>query len=923
MSSKELIIEGARQNNLKNISLKIPHDKVIVITGVSGSGKSSLAFDTIFAEGQWRYIESLSTYARLFLEKMDRPDVDAIHNIRPAIALEQKNPVRGSRSTVGTLTEIYDLFRVLYSRISSPYCPKCSKEIKIWNPSMITKELLNKYVGERAIIIFRTNESFKSLLQRGFSRILYEGLIIDINEAEENNSDEKEVVLDRLVIKDEPRLSDSIETAWREGKESLKVHIYKANKETNENFFITQKFSSKNICDECNFQLSEPSPVLFSFNHPLCACPQCNGFGNVLLYDEKLIIPDEYLSLNDGAIELWELPSYRWWKQQLIKGAKKSDIDIYKPYKQLSNEEKDAIRKGNQHFYGIDDFFKELETKRYKLHVRVLLSRYRSPVVCPSCKGSRLCEDALAYKLGGLNISELSEMPISSIIEWLNKLDLSPMQRGIAKDAIKQILLKLNFLEDVGLGYLTLSRQAKTLSGGEYQRVNLSNQLASALTSTLYVLDEPTIGLHPKDTNKIMEIIKKLSSIGNTIILVEHDRDMILNSDWVIELGPDGGHLGGEVIFNGEIKDFLNVNTLTSNYIKNDNYVEFKKNYSTLSNLSKNSQLVLTGARGNNLKSINIQIPLNTLTVVSGVSGSGKSSLIVETLYRAAARYFKIESDPPLPFLSISGLEKLRGVRLIDQSPLGKTPRSNLLTYLKIFDPIRRLYAEQPDALRLNLKPSSFSFNIPGGRCETCKGEGYEKLEMYFFEDIYVKCEACKGRRYKKEVLQITYRGKNIHDILEMTVNEASEFFQKKPEISSKFNILKEIGLGYLKLGQPLTTLSGGESQRLKICAELENALTANYKKGFLYILDEPTVGLHYRDVMMFMGIINKLISKNNTVVIIEHNLDVISRADWIIDLGPEGGENGGNILFEGTPDKLINIEDSYTSRYLRKYINI
>ncbi len=919
MSSKELIIEGARQNNLKNISLKIPHNKVIVVTGVSGSGKSSLAFDTIFAEGQWRYIESLSTYARLFLEKMDRPDVDAIHNIRPAIALEQKNPVKGSRSTVGTLTEVYDLFRVLYSRISAPYCPKCSNEIKIWNPSMIVAELLHKYNGEKAVIIFRTNESFKSLLRRGFSRIISDGLIIDINEAVESNEDEKEVVLDRLVIKDESRLSDSIETAWREGKESLKVHIYKVKKGTNESFFTTLKFSSKNICDECNFSLPEPSPVLFSFNHPLCACPQCNGFGNVLLYDENLIIPDKYLSLNDGAIELWELPAYRWWKQQMIKGAKKSEIDIYKPYKELPNEQKDTIRKGNQHFYGIDDFFKELETKRYKLHVRVLLSRYRSPVICPSCKGARLCESALAYKIGGLNISELSDMPISSIIEWFNKLDLSIMQKDITKEAIKQILLKLNFLENVGIGYLTLSRQAKTLSGGEYQRVNLSNQLASALTSTLYVLDEPTIGLHPRDTNKIMDIIRKLSSTGNTIILVEHDRDMISNSDWVIELGPDGGHLGGEIIFNGAMEDYLNAETLTSDYITNDTFVEFKNNHDLL---NQKSLLTLTCASGNNLKNINIRIPLNALTVVCGVSGSGKSSLIVETLYRAVARHFKIESEPPLPFLSINGLEKLRGVRLIDQSPLGRTPRSNPLTYLKIFDPIRRLFAEQPDAIRSNLKPGSFSFNIPGGRCEMCKGEGYHRLEMYFFEDIYVKCEECKGRRYKKEVLQVTYRGKNIHDILEMTVNEALEFFQKKPEISSKFNILKEIGLGYLKLGQPVTTLSGGESQRLKICAELENAINPGHKKSFLYILDEPTVGLHYRDVMMFMGIINKLISRNNTVVIIEHNLDVISRADWVIDLGPEGGERGGTVLFEGTPDRLINIEDSYTGKYLRQYIN-
>ncbi len=927
MSSKELIIEGARQNNLKNINLKIPHNKVVVVTGVSGSGKSSLAFDTIFAEGQWRYMESLSTYARLFLEKMDRPDVDAIHNIRPAIALEQKNPVKGSRSTVGTLTEVYDLLRALYSRISTPFCPKCSKEIKKWDSSMIVADLLDKYSGEKAVILFKTAESKQSLMQRGFNRVLIKDFIKDISEVAEGISGEKEVVLDRLIIKDEPRLSDSIEIAWREGNESLRILIYISKQSSDEQdrdkaaqpSIITLNFSSKNICDDCNYSISEPTPLLFSFNHPLCACPKCNGFGNILLYDENLILPDKNLSLNDGAIELWELPSYKWWKQQMIKGAKKSSIDIFKPYKELSKHERETVYKGNEHFYGIEDFFKELETKRYKFHVRILLSRYRSPVVCPDCKGARLCENALAYKIRGLSIAELSDLPLSRIIEWFNNLYLSPMQRDIAKEAIKQILLKLHFLEHVGLGYLTLSRQAKTLSGGEYQRVNLSNQLASALSSTLYVLDEPTIGLHPRDTKRIMEIIRQLTSAGNTIIVVEHDKDIISSSDWVIELGPDGGHLGGEVIFNGAIEDFFKADTLTSNYIASETYMDFRSNY----NLApRKSFLSLNGASGNNLKNINIRIPLNALTIVSGVSGSGKSSLIVETLYRVAARHFKFEVEPPLPHSSINGLEKLRGVRLIDQSPMGKTPRSNPLTYLKIFDPIRKLFAGLADAVRLNLKPGFFSFNVQGGRCETCKGEGYQRMEMYFFEDIYVKCEDCKGRRYNKEVLQIAYKGKNIHDILEMTVNEASEFFEKQPEISSKFLVLREIGLGYLKLGQPVTTLSGGESQRLKICSELENALNPSYNKGFLYILDEPTVGLHYKDVMMFMGIIKKLVSKGNTVVIIEHNLDVISHAEWVIDLGPEGGEKGGEILFEGTTDKLIYTENSYTGTYLNQYSN-
>lgn len=923
MSAKNLIIEGARQNNLKNISLEIPHNKVIAITGLSGSGKSSLAFDTIFAEGQWRYIESLSTYARLFLEKMDRPDVDAIHNIRPAIALEQKNPVKGSRSTVGTITEIYDLFRVLYSRIATPYCPNCSKEIIKWNPSMIVSWLLSEHKDKKAAIVFKTTEDIQSLVHKGYKRILINGIIADINEVRENSDVDRQVVLDRLVIRDEPRLADSIETAWREGGESLKIIIFGAEQKpsitsNDESLAAIFNFSAKNVCDKCSIALPEPSPVLFSFNHPLCACPECKGFGNILLYDETLITPDNLLSLNDGAIEPWEMPAYRWWKEQMLKGAIKSGIDIQKPYKDLSDEERKHIYNGNRYFYGVNDFFKELESKRYKMHVRFLLSRYRSPVICPACMGTRICSEALSYKIAGLNIAELSDKPVSQLIEWFSNLNLSPEKREIAKEALKQILTKLRFLINVGLDYLTMSRQAKTLSGGEYQRVNLSNQLASALTSTLYVLDEPTIGLHPRDTDKICRIIKDLSSAGNTIIIVEHDRDVILSSDWVVELGPGAGHQGGNIVFSGTIDDFKKTRTVTSQYIMGDFVSGFiKKNDFP----EKKSFIFLSGASGNNLKNIDIKIPLNSLTVVTGVSGSGKSSLIVETLYRAAARYFKIESEPPLSFVSISGLEKLRGVKLVDQSSIGRTPRSNLLTYMKMFEPIRRLFASQPEAKKMNLTPGSFSFNMPGGRCETCKGEGYQRMEMYFFEDIFIKCEDCRGKRYKNNILQVAYKGKNIHDVLEMTVEEASVFFAALPELNSKFSILHETGLGYLRLGQPATTLSGGESQRLKICAELESAMRPFFSKGFLYILDEPTVGLHYRDVMMFMGVIKKLVSKGNTVVIIEHNLDVISQAEWVIDLGPEGGEEGGKVIFEGSPERLTDTVNSYTGRYLKQYM--
>ncbi|MBI3593070.1 MAG: excinuclease ABC subunit A, partial [Nitrospirae bacterium] len=610
MLNRKLIIEGARQNNLKNISLRLPHNKVIAITGVSGSGKSSLAFDTIFAEGQWRFIESLSTYARLFLEKLDRPDVDAMHNIRPAIALEQKNPVKGSRSTVGTLTELYDLFRVLYSRIATPYCPGCGKEIRRWDTSQIVYELLEKYGNGKALIIFETSEPVETLKQRGFHRVWFNGDAIDISELPEDFAGSKEVVLDRLVIRDEPRLSDSIEMAWKEGRERLKIVVLKAH-DTENRTETTLKFSSKNTCDDCAISLPEPSPILFSFNHPVCACPECKGFGNILIYDEDLVVPDKLLSLSEGAIELWEKPGYKWWKDQMIKGAKKAGIDTNKPFNKLSKQERALIFKGKQHFYGIDGFFEEMEAKRYKLHVRVLLSRYRSPVTCPKCGGQRLCDNALSYKIDGVDIAELSGMPVSKVLQWFESLQLSPMQRDIAKEALRQIVMKLRFLERVGLDYLTLNRQAKTLSGGEYQRVNLSNQLASALTGTLYVLDEPTIGLHARDTRRIAEIMRELSSLGNTIIVVEHDRDIISSSDWVVELGPNGGQMGGEIVFSGPMSGFLESDTLTSRYIKGADAGHPAVTRSKTKDYqlrTSDYSLTLYGATGNNLKNINLRI---------------------------------------------------------------------------------------------------------------------------------------------------------------------------------------------------------------------------------------------------------------------------------------------------------------------------
>jgi excinuclease ABC subunit A len=940
MFKGELIIEGARQNNLKNIHITLPHNKVIAITGVSGSGKSSLAFDTIFAEGQWRFIESLSTYARLFLEKMDRPDVDAIHNIRPAIALEQKNPVRGSRSTVGTLTEIYDLFRLLYSKIAAPFCPMCGKEIRTWDPSQIISELIEKYNSEKALIIFKTQDSLDNLQKRGFYRLWLDGEIIAIEDLIGNNISASsdihnpssfEIVLDRLMIKNEARLSDSIEMAWREGNGKIKIVIISTS-------LLTLNFSSENSCEECNRELPKPYPLLFSFNHPVGACPDCKGFGNILQYDEDLLVPDKSLSLTKGAIDPWNKPAYKWWKQQLLKNAAK-DIDIRKPYSEFTVTEKDILHNGTPRFYGIKDFFEDMEGRRYKLHIRVFLSRYRRPVICPLCKGKRLRIESISYKLSNFDISELCMLPVSKMIRFFNNMDISPFQRDMAKEILRQIDLKLDFLRRVGLDYLSLSRDGRTLSGGEYQRINLSNQIASSLTGTLYVLDEPTVGLHARDTDIISGIMSELSKLGNTIIVVEHDKNIINNSDWIVELGPGGGHKGGTVIFSDKKEVFLKADTPTARYIKGIDKIEPpRKAINTCQEEKDSRKIKLYGAAGNNLKFIDIAIPLHTLTTVTGVSGSGKSSLIVETLYKAMAKELKEENAYSLPYKKIEGLSYIKGVKLISQSPIGRSPRSNPLTYLKIFDLIRKLFSEQIEARALGYSPGFFSFNVSGGRCETCKGVGYQKMEMYFFEDLYIKCDECHGKKFRADALRITYKGKNIDDVLNMTVDEGLEIFQDVPKIISQLLFMKDIGLGYLRLGQPATMLSGGEAQRLKICAEMLNTVpglspsgNSNIpgdkkgrgllKKDLLYILDEPTIGLHFRDVQALINVLQRLVHSGNTVIVIEHNMDVIHASDWIIDLGPEGGDRGGNIIFTGRPEEIIKMKESYTGKYLKEHI--
>lgn len=915
MEKDYLIIEGARQNNLKNISLSIPHNRITVITGVSGSGKSSLAFDTIFAEGQWRYIESLSSYARMFLKKLDRPDVDAIHNIRPAIAIEQKNPVRTSRSTVGTATEVYDYLRLLFAKIGKTCCPRCDVEINSLEPSQVVDTLLREYSGERALVMFPvtvdkpSEELIRNLLQKGFLRIKVGGEVIEIApEARLRiKARETQVVLDRLMIRDQDRarLADSIEMAFKEGGGSISVEVIGKG---------THQFNLGVRCPRCGDPFEPPQPLLFSFNHPLGACPACKGFGNILKYDEDLIIPNKNLSLLQGAIEPWTKPACRWWYKQLLSVAEDYGIDVNKPYYELPRKAKKLLFKGTTDFEGIDDFFEYMEGKRYKLHIRVFLSRYRSPFHCTECGGSRLKEKALMVKVGGLNIHQLCEMTIVEASVWFERLFLTEFEKNVAVEVLHQIRMRLGFLMQVGLGYLTLNRLTRTLSGGEAQRINLANQLGSRLAGTIYVLDEPSIGLHARDTGRLINILRELAKAGNTLIVVEHDRAIIESADYIVELGPWGGEKGGDLVFTGGKDEFIKgTDTLTSRYLSGGASIPMPNKRRK----GNNRYLILTGAVENNLKGIELKIPLQTLTCITGVSGSGKSTLIHDTLYHALARVFRIEFQRTGRFDRLYGVEYLRGVRLIDQEPIGRSPRSNPVTYLKIFDEIRKLYAELPEARAKGYTAGSFSFNVPGGKCEACQGSGHQKLEMYFFEDIYATCEECEGKRYKPEILKITYKGRNISQVLNMTIAEAIEFFDGYPSLQRKLWIPSKVGLGYLRLGQPATTLSGGEAQRLKICAEL----TGKPVKDYLYVFDEPTRGLHFDDIKKLLRVLHELVGAGNTVVVIEHHLDVIKAADYIIDLGPEGGDKGGEIVAQGTPEEVAEIEGSYTGRYLREYL--
>ncbi len=916
-----LRIEGARQNNLKNVSVSIPHDRVTVITGVSGSGKSSLAFDTLFAEGQWRYIESLSTYARMFLERLDRPDVDRIEHIRPAIALEQKNPVRTARSTVATATELHDYLRLLFAKIGRVHCPRCGAEARSDSAEQVADALVRDHLGARALICFAVPRAqaqepaplFQTLLQRGFARVKVGDAVMDLADAAGQPAAAPSldgqrvcVVLDRVVIGMEARrrITDSLETALAEGEGAAEVDVIGRTLVT-----VSREFR----CPECAIALSRPRPLLFSFNHPLGACPECRGFGNLLRYDEQLVVPDPTLSLADGAVEPWSHPSGRWYQKQLLKAAKKRQLDTSRPYAELPAEDRRWIYDGDGDFPGIQGFFEEIEGYRYKLHVRVFLSRYRSPSPCPRCGGARLKPEALSVRVGGATIAELSGRTVEELGAFLDTLPQTEWEERVARDVLKHLRAKLGFLLRVGLGYLTLARQTRSLSGGEAQRINLANQLGAQLVGTLYVLDEPSIGLHARDTARLAELCRELAAVGNTVLIVEHDRSFIETADYLIEMGPGSGERGGSVVFAGTQAEFVkDPRSLTARYLTGRDTIPLP-----LTRRQGRRALVLKGARAHNLKNVTARIPLNTLTCVTGVSGSGKSTLVHDTLYRALARHFKVEFDTPGEHDELRGTELLRGVRLIDQEPIGRTPRSNPVTYVKAFDEIRKLFAAQPRAHTLGFGPGAFSFNVPGGRCETCQGDGFQKLEMYFVEDVYVTCQACEGRRYRAEVLQVTYKGRNISHILQQTVDEAVDFFAAEPVLVRRLRLLQEVGLGYLRLGQPATTLSGGEAQRLKVAAELSVRLSSDC----LYILDEPTTGLHLDDVKKLLLVLNRLVDAGNTVLVVEHHLDVIKTADWILDLGPEGGEAGGELVAEGTPEQVAQRDGSYTGKFLRELL--
>lgn len=914
----EILIKGARVHNLKNVTVAIPRNNLIVVTGVSGSGKSSLTIDTLFAEGQRRYAESLSAYARQFMQRMNKPDVDYIKGLCPAIAIEQKVITRTPRSTVGSMTEIYDYLRLLFARIGKTISPVSGREVKKDDVADVTAAIEQLHSGDKILVLapFRKHknrdikEELGILLQKGFSRLYTNNEIVRIEELleskqDQNDKHDKFILVDRLVAKhfDEEgkhRMADSINIAFYEGEGELLLLI---NGET------FMQFSNKFELDGIVFE--EPVPNLFSFNNPYGACPVCEGFSQILGIDPDLVIPNQQLSVYEGAVAPWKGEKLGLWREHFIKAAKKFDFPIHKPVVDLNEKQLALLWEGNKNVNGVNDFFKEVEQNLYKVQYRVLLSRYRGRTLCTSCKGYRLRKEALYVKVGGKHIGELCEWPVKDLQQWMDALLISDHEQQIAKRILIEIRHRIKTLLDVGLGYLTLNRLANSLSGGESQRIQLTRSLGSNLTNSLYILDEPSIGLHSRDTQRLIKVLKELRDLGNTVVVVEHDEMMMRQADYIIDMGPLASHLGGEVIAAGPYETIVNnKESLTGKYLSGSMAIDSPKK-----NRKWNRSVKVEGARQNNLKNITVEFPLHVLCVVSGVSGSGKTTLVKQILYPGLQKFKGEAVEKAGLHKSISGdIKTIAQIEMVDQNPIGKSSRSNPVTYIKAYDEIRELFSKQPMSKMRGFQPKHFSFNVDGGRCDSCKGEGEQVVEMQFLADVHLTCETCNGRRFKEEILEVKYKDKNIYDVLEMSVDDAIGFFADEKEVSRKIQPLSDVGLGYVKLGQSSDTLSGGEAQRVKLASFLGKGKTQG---SILFIFDEPTTGLHFHDIKKLLASFDALIEQGHSVIVIEHNTDVIKSADWVVDLGPEAGEDGGKIVFAGKPSDLKKCKASYTGKFL------
>ncbi|OAZ04296.1 excinuclease ABC subunit UvrA [Flavobacterium succinicans] len=925
---QNIIIKGAQVHNLKNVDVVIPRNKLVVITGLSGSGKSSLAFDTLYAEGQRRYVESLSSYARQFLGRLDKPKVEYIKGIAPAIAIEQKVNTTNARSTVGTSTEIYDYIKLLYARIGRTYSPVSGQEVKKNTVTDVVNVVKTLALDSKWLLLAplhveegrKLQDKLKILQQQGFARVLVDHEMLRLDDFIASILDKKdkeiekltiELIIDRIVVKTEEefynRLADAVQTAFYEGKGTCFLQ------ELNEK----NRFSFSNNFELDGIAFLEPNVHLFSFNNPYGACPACEGYGNIIGIDPELVVPNTTLSVFENAIYPWRGESMSWFRDELVNAAYKFDFPIHKPYFQLTDEQKELIWTGNQYFQGLHDFFKELEEKNYKIQNRVLLSRYRGKTKCPSCKGKRLRPEASYVKINHKTVSDLVDLPIKNLVDFFKKIELDEYEKQIAKRLLIEINNRLSFLTEVGLDYLTLNRNSATLSGGESQRINLATSLGSSLVGSMYILDEPSIGLHPKDTERLINVLLSLRNLGNTVIVVEHDEDIMKAADMIIDIGPEAGTLGGNLVAQGTFEEILKADSLTANYLSGTKTIATPKKRRPYKNY-----IEIIGARENNLQNIDVVFPLDILTVITGVSGSGKSTLIKKILFPAMQKKLENVGEKAGQFTEMKGsFSHIKHIEYVDQNPIGRSSRSNPVTYIKAYDDIRDLFAKEKLSKVRGYQAKHFSFNVDGGRCETCKGEGTINVEMVFMADVQLPCETCNGKRFKKEILEVTFEEKNIHDILTMTIDDAIAFFtkHKQNKIIQKLQPLQDVGLGYVQLGQSSSTLSGGEAQRIKLASFLVKGVT---KEKALFVFDEPTTGLHFHDIKKLLASFDALIEKGHSILVIEHNLDLIKCADWIIDLGPEGGENGGKLLAVGTPEEVVKNKNSVTAKYLKEKLN-